>query len=369
MQNEALALDSVAILFRTHEQIKVVETIFTQANIPFQLGKRAELNDDVAQAYLLHILKLSCNQNSLDSCIAVLCHKTFGVISRTPKLIQELGTRDEGKTILEKAMELLSSKKKVSEEYLSFLKRIAEFNHEFWKEEIHTATQLIDYLKLRTLLKPTSIHHQNYLNSINEAWEQMLLFMKDKGWGKPAELLHVTIDQVVLEGTFFINNRIKEKGTGVHLLTIHAAKGLEFEHVYIAGANTGIIPLTQHRGSQNLKEEKRLLFVAITRGKNNVEIGWHAQPTFRNALAEPSYFLNSIPESLMERKAFDTAVKANDTSTTEEAWIVNSTIKHKKYGLGILTEITETELICTFESYGEKSFSKAFAKALLEKLN
>ncbi len=189
--------------------------------------------------------------------------------------------------------------------------------------------------------------------------------MTEKGWGSCQEIFQVAIDQVVLEGTFQINDRIKEKGFGVHLLTIHAAKGLEFDKVYIAGANTGIIPLTQHQGSQNLKEEKRLLFVAITRGKDSVEIGWHAQPSFRNAKPEPSYFLNAIPETLLERRVSGEAEKQEQEDEPKEEWSVNAKVEHKKYGSGIITSVTDTDLVCTFDGVGEKSFSKAFAKALL----
>jgi DNA helicase-2/ATP-dependent DNA helicase PcrA len=216
--------------------------------------------------------------------------------------------------------------------------------------------------------RPTSIHHNNYVNSINEAWDQIQRFMKEKGWGSGSSFFHVAIDQVVLEGTFQINDRIKEEGHGVHLLTIHASKGLEFDRVYIAGANTGIIPLTQHhKGSENLKEEKRLLFVAITRGKNKVEIGWHAQPSLRNAEPEPSYFLNAIPETLLIRRTSATQTKKE--SADKDEWSIDMPVKHKKHGKGVITKLDEKELTCIFDAVGEKSFSRAFAKALLVKIN
>jgi len=364
-QKENVLLDNIAILFRTHEQIKLVETIFTQANIPFQLGKRTELYNDVAQTFLLRILKLCCNPNDLDTCLAIVCDTTFGAIKRSQKLIQELRTRDEATTTLKAAIQYLEQSKNLPIEHIQLFKHIETFTVEFIENREATAQQLLDYFGLQNILKPTSVHHHEYLKSVDEAWSQLNRYMNEKGWGNRNEIFHVAIDQVVLEGTFQINDRIKEKGNGVHLLTIHAAKGLEFDRVYIAGANTGIIPLTQHKGSQNLKEEKRLLFVAITRGKDTVEIGWHAQSSFRNAEPEPSYFLNAIPESLLERKGSGSAANSETPESEPEEWPVDALIAHKKYGKGKITSVTDTDLICFFEAIGEKSFSKAFAKALL----
>jgi len=369
MQNQSVELDSVAILFRTHEQIKVVETVFSQADIPFQLGKRMELYDDVAQTFLLRIFKLCCNPNDLDSCLAIVCDKTFGVLKRTQKLIRFLQERDEDTSVLRAMKDYLQKSNKSSSDHQHLFNRIETFSSDYLKEKEVGAQQLIDYLGLQNILKPTSIHHKDYLKSVDSAWSQVHRYINEKGWGNRKDIFHVAIDQVVLEGTFMINDRIKEKGSGVHLLTIHAAKGLEFDQIYIAGANTGIIPLTQHRGSQNLKEEKRLLFVAITRGKNAVEIGWHAQPSFRNAESEPSYFLNAIPETLLKRRLSAADEKNEKAATDNEEWTVNQTIQHKKYGIGTITYITDTDLICTFEAVGEKSFSKAFTKALLIRVN
>nr|WP_319399053.1 ATP-dependent helicase [uncultured Carboxylicivirga sp.] len=369
LQKEDFVLDKVAILFRTHDQIKVVETIFSQAKIPFQLGKRIELYDDVAQTFLLRIFKLCCNPNDVDACLAIICDKTFGAQKRTKKLIQELRERENEESALQAMIDFLETSKKLAVEHIHLLKRIQSFFNEFIEDKEATSDQLIDYLGLRFLLKPTSIHNNEYLKSIEIAWQQLQLYMKQNNWGKREEIFQMAIDQVVLEGTFMINDRIKEKGSGVHLLTIHAAKGLEFDRIFIAGANTGIIPLTQHQGSQNLKEEKRLLFVAITRGKDAVEIGWHAQPSFRNAMPEPSYFFNAIPESLLDRKISESDKAKESVQLTSDEWAVDSSVKHKKYGTGIITSVTDTDLICAFEAIGEKSFSKAFAKALLTRVD
>lgn len=369
MQKENSLLDNVAILFRTHDQIKLVETVFAKAKIGYQLGRRMELYDDVAQTFILRIFKLCLNPNDIDACLAIVCNKNFGILKRNKNLIQKLQSRENDSTVLSAMCQLLRESKKPTKDYLQLLKQVETFISDFLEKRAASSQELIEYLHLQNILKPTSIHYKAYIKSIDEAWNQINDYMNDKGWGSRQEIFHIAVDQVVLEGSFQINKRIKEKGVGVHLLTIHAAKGLEFDKVFIAGANTGIIPLTQHSGSQHLKEEKRLLFVAITRGKNLVEIGWHAQPSFRNALPEPSYFLNAIPQSLLERSVSGASEEKISKNHQTEAWAVHTRIAHKKYGTGVITSLTETDLICSFDGVGEKSFSRAFVKALLVKLD
>ncbi|WP_372775035.1 ATP-dependent helicase [Mangrovibacterium sp.] len=366
LQRENESLDSVAVLFRTHQQIKIVETVFEQAGIPFQLVARKELHENPAQAFLLRILKACINPNDSDACLALICDSTFGALKRSKTLIQALHERSAGTTVPEALREYLMKRKAVSEEHLKLLIQIEKFEAEFVPNLNATADELIDYLSVRSILKPTSIHHNAYVAAIAEAWNQLSRYRNENGWGDSSSMFRVALDQVVLEGSFQINGRIKEQGSGVHLLTIHASKGLEFDRVYIAGANTGIIPLEQHnKASKNIKEEKRLLFVAITRGKNEVEIGWHAQPTLRNAEPKPSYFLNAIPASLLIQRESAVPSSADIVVQPQDEWTIGQLVQHKKYGEGRIVSVEEKELVCSFKSVGEKSFSKTFAKALL----
>lgn len=369
IQNKGESLDSVAVLFRTHQQIKIVETVFEQAGIPFQLVARKELHDNPTQAFLLRIFKLCVNPNDIDACLSLICDPTFGAVKRSKTLIQVLHSRQEGTTVIGALQQYLEKRKDQPKDHLQFLAQIEKFESEFLNKSGTKTEELIDFLAVRPILKPTSIYHQAYLDSITEAWEQLSRYMQENGWGEKKSIFRVALDQVILEGTFQINGRIREKGSGVHLLTIHASKGLEFDRVYIAGANTGIIPLAQHNnGSMNVKEEKRLLFVAMTRGKNVVEIGWHSQPTMRNAEPKPSYFLNAIPGALLVQRETAAPIVETEILETAEEWPVNCAVKHKKYGVGKVVSVDEKELVCSFDLVGEKSFSKAFAKALLMKM-
>ena len=90
----------------------------------------------------------------------------------------------------------------------------------------------------------------------------------------------------------------------VNLMTIHASKGLEFPVVFIPGAEEGIIPHARslEEGEENVEEERRLFYVAITRARNKLFISSCRQRKRMQAVCEcePSRFLDEIPQQLVE---------------------------------------------------------------------
>jgi DNA helicase-2/ATP-dependent DNA helicase PcrA len=88
----------------------------------------------------------------------------------------------------------------------------------------------------------------------------------------------------------------------VRLMTLHAAKGLEFEEVYIVAVEDGLLPLEREGRVEDLEEERRLLYVGITRAKKRVTISLAAmRNTYGNPKAQiASRFLRELPDELIE---------------------------------------------------------------------
>ena len=63
-----------------------------------------------------------------------------------------------------------------------------------------------------------------------------------------------------------------KKESGVRIITMHVCKGLEFDHVYLPALNEGIIPGRRCRTEEDIEEERRLLYVAMTRAKDHLEM-------------------------------------------------------------------------------------------------
>ncbi|AEF83955.1 DNA and RNA helicase [Treponema primitia ZAS-2] len=92
----------------------------------------------------------------------------------------------------------------------------------------------------------------------------------------------------------------------VALMTIHASKGLEFDHVFVTGLEEGILPFTLfgESNNENIDEEKRLLYVAMTRARYGLHLSWAASRIFRGRklTQPPSRFLSSLEALIPELK-------------------------------------------------------------------
>lgn len=240
---------------------------------------------------------------------------------------------------------------------------------DFQDQLLKTSNQfdLYGYLNLDKVLKPISVHYTENVRQVKQAIQELDLYIQKQSFGNNIEAYQAAMGQVSLDGHFQINTGIKKSQEGVRLLTIHAAKGLEFDHVFLSGANTGLIPLNRKKaGPNHLQEEKRLLFVALTRAKNNMEIAWHSQSSAWNAEEGPSYFLNAIPSTLIDRientKSEITIKKFEDPQESiDSPWKKGMKISHPKYGEGTVISSTDKEIICEFGKFGEKSFAPQWA--------
>lgn len=87
---------------------------------------------------------------------------------------------------------------------------------------------------------------------------------------------------------------------GVKIMTIHASKGLEFDHVFVIGLEDGILPFTLYDGdgsaNSRLEEERRLLYVAMTRARIGLYLSWAHSRNFkgRKLSGKPSPFLSEL---------------------------------------------------------------------------
>ncbi|MCQ2280921.1 MAG: ATP-dependent helicase, partial [Bacteroidales bacterium] len=200
----------------------------------------------------------------------------------------------------------------------------------------------------------------------------------------------------------------EEDSHKVKLMTIHAAKGLEFDYVYITGLEENLFPSSLSIGSRReLEEERRLFYVAITRAKKVLTVT-HAQTRYRFGslqFCEPSRFLDELPRSCMKtiekassgKGAFaKKTVKPNEWSgrtfqkkeapakpkpeldisaigrLAKPAEIKTGLrIYHIKFGYGTIQRIdgpaNDAKAVVFFDTMGEKILLLKFAKLIIPK--
>jgi DNA helicase-2/ATP-dependent DNA helicase PcrA len=195
----------------------------------------------------------------------------------------------------------------------------------------------------------------------------------------------------------------------VKIMTIHSAKGLEFDHVFIAGMEENLFPGQLSIGSrEDLEEERRLFYVAVTRAKKECYLSY-ARSRFKNGelhYCEPSRFLDEIDDEFLEYEEIKihthssssdySESKQNFSDETKKSPVnfprkltragsgflqktsstfdpsVNRNLKtgdkifHEKFGTGIITELSgswpETRAVIEFEKWGPKTLMLKFAR-------
>ncbi len=192
----------------------------------------------------------------------------------------------------------------------------------------------------------------------------------------------------------------------VTLLTMHSAKGLEFSVIFIAGLEDGMFPHSRSEGDrEELEEERRLYYVAITRAKSHLYLS-HAKKRRvfgEERLAEPSMFLNEVPPELIdnvspgtswlgyrdlsrnrERKPFvgrtynrvedlkDFFKAKSDKGQGSATGLKAGTrVRHAKYGQGLIVNVEgegdQTKLTISFPGYGLKKMIEKYAELTREK--
>lgn len=161
------------------------------------------------------------------------------------------------------------------------------------------------------------------------------------------------------------------EAAGVRLLTIHAAKGLEFRHVFLSGANVGVLPLLSRDPDApadrhaDPAEERRLLFVALTRARDAVEISFHTCPHAYGAFGVASPLLAMLPAAVVTRAEGASppppppAPAPPPVETHPRDWHVGQRVRHARYGNGTITAIAGDTIDCDFGKLGMRAFPRA----------
>jgi len=163
-------------------------------------------------------------------------------------------------------------------------------------------------------------------------------------------------------------------------MTVHAAKGLEFDVVFISGLEQGLFPhenAAQER--DGLEEERRLMYVALTRARQRLYLSCaqtrmlHGQTRY----CVPSAFLEEIPEALLRKinraPAYSASAPARaaspataDAQTSANGLRVGQSVQHAKFGLGVIVAAegrgADARVQVNFGSAGMKWLALEYAK-------
>jgi len=169
----------------------------------------------------------------------------------------------------------------------------------------------------------------------------------------------------------------------ITLLTLHSAKGLEFPVVFIAGIEEGVIPYFKAKTPAELDEERRLLYVGMTRARNSLWLTGAGKRRLYSKTQdqEPSRFISELPEGSCKRidkivqKLPDASRRLKPsvvkTVRPKALYSIGAKVKHPKWGVGIVRDFqgqgTEQKITVNFPAIGVKRLAIKFAN--LERVN
>ena len=276
----------IAVLFRANYQSRVLEDAFLQHNVPYQmLGTRFFERKEVKD--VLSFVRLALNPAST------------GDLSR----IINVPTRGIGKItvlkLLEGKQETLSGKTKLQVQ--AFYELMDDIRAHIEKGPVSAALKhLVKASGLEAELKQGGEMEQERLENIHELVSLATRYDTYEGTEGAAKLLE---DATLQSDQDTLDEKDKNK-EGVKLMTVHAAKGLEFPYVFITGLEEGLFPHERMGGDERIdtEEERRLFYVALTRAEKKVFLSWAGIRTVFGAqrVNQPSSFLQDISEAHLE---------------------------------------------------------------------
>lgn len=319
--------DDFAILYRTNAQSRVLEENLRKRNVPYKIYgglsfyQRKEIKD--ALAYF----RISVNPDDDEALCRIINYPTRGIGERTVSKLRTSAAENRRSiwSILN-SPELLSAdfnsgtKKKLD----SFCEIIQGFIDESQQVDANElACKIYSVSGIVTSLysenTPENISRQENLNELLNGIHQFVEENKERGDG-------VSMIDFLSEVSLATDQDGEEDDyPKVTLMTVHAAKGLEFRNIIVVGVEDELFPSDRAADIAEIEEERRLLYVAITRAKENC-ILTYAMTRYRNGQTHPcsrSRFINDIDPSLLAfpiRK--NISMPKSDTYQQPKTWVI-----------------------------------------------
>lgn len=271
----------IAVLFRAAVQARMISEILSEHRIPF------EMRDYVTNFYrhfivkdMMAYLQLAAGKRDR-SLFLTICNRPLRYLARNSMENRQVNFEDLRKFYCDKdwMLDIIDQfdvdvrmmknmapyaaiqyiRKKIG--YDDFLKEYAEKHQISWKQLMDVMAELEERSKNFKSYDEWEIHIAKYTQELEE---QQAKARKIKG----------------------------ERENKVQLMTIHSAKGLEFEDVFVIHANEGEIPHQKAEKKDEIEEERRLFYVALTRAKNNLCISYITQKNGNSI--KPSRFVEEL---------------------------------------------------------------------------
>ncbi|BBM82960.1 ATP-dependent helicase [Candidatus Uabimicrobium amorphum] len=293
-------LSDMVVFYRTNAQSRIIETELVEANIPYtivgglEFYKRAEVKD------VLAYLKFFANPVDEISLFRIINNPPRGISKKCIKCLIEIARENDISIFEVMEAEALWTRMTTRQQnslrkFMTIVRNVQEKIDVPISQFIEIVVDETGYMKhiKKNDEKKEEERQANILELLASAKEYEKIH-KDANLSNFLQHISLLTD----------NEKENQDVDSLTLMTLHAAKGLEFPIVFIIGVAEGICPHSRSETQNEIEEERRLLFVGITRAKKMLTISYSRISSrgdtygFRNS---PSRFLKEIPVDLIER--------------------------------------------------------------------
>ncbi|HUW82969.1 MAG TPA: UvrD-helicase domain-containing protein [Phycisphaerae bacterium] len=363
------SLGQIAIFYRVNAMTRVLEEALRKKALSYQIARGVEFYNRKEIKDVLAYLRVMVNPSDEISLVRIINTPARGIGKTTIDRLRAHATETK-----RRAIDLVAAAETVSNLKAAAAKRIGEFAALLEKLRKVAAGDSVREIVEKTLsltgLERTvadqaggdSDQVGNLAELVSAAAEY------DQEHTDQKQPLQGWLEQVSL-----VSDVDKLDGPGaVSLMTLHAAKGLEFDVVFIAGLEEGLLPHLRSRDSADeLEEERRLCFVGMTRARQELYLSYALYRSLRGSTTRTirSPFVDDLEGADIEWHDRSGARDARPRRTTARSeaerlalrWRVGQLMYHPEYGTGRLVRLnrsgSRTMVRVRFTAYGEKSFS------------
>ncbi len=359
--SSGVLLESFAILVRASYQTRAFEDRFIKIGMPYKIiggtkfYERLEIKDALA---FLRIVSSDYDDLAFERIINV---PRKGIGEKTIRSIAVFG-REKNLSLIQATKALVKINyftKKVNNNLENFINLIEKWR----KQKTLNASELTE----------TILDESGY----TEMWQNDKSVEAESRLDNLKELVNAisefdNIRSFIEHIQLVMDNELNNKNNSVNILTFHAAKGLEFENIFLPGWEEEVFPnkrALEERLNEGLEEERRLAYVGITRAQKRVWI-LHANSRIIHGqwfYSIPSRFLSELPSdniisnSNINATYFDNLDYGNDTLENNNTYIENQNtiykgdkVFHQKFGYGLVVSLENENAQVKFEKTSTK---------------
>jgi DNA helicase II / ATP-dependent DNA helicase PcrA len=373
LAREGTRLSHMAVLYRSNAQSRVVEHALFSQGIPYRVYGGLRFFERAEIKHALAYLRLLATPEDDNSFLRVANFPPRGIGARSIEQLQDAAKQNS--ISLMKAAE--GTKAAVFKKLIDDLR--AETQGLPLKELVEVTVAksgLIEHYK-------TEREGADRIENLEELVNAAATFTEEERVsesGEAVEPLTAFLTHAALEAG---EHQAGEGADALQMMTVHSAKGLEFDVVFMSGLEEGLFPHEQSVNERDgLEEERRLAYVAITRARNRLYLS-HAQTRMLHGQTRyniPSRFLEEIPQQLMKwltprfskQKAFAPDFsRQTKTSLPKPArdvggFRIGQNVTHAKFGSGVIIDAegqgTDARVQVNFGHAGVKWLAVSVAK-------